>query len=153
MQDVEGLVSVAVSFANGAPPLLLLKCVDSTNYSPADIRAPDAAGLVDYGSITSIPADFHVLDGLKVDIIFREDLPTTANAFVRHSADFSEKDAAFTAHPGQRPCFLVNKVEKWLCSAVGKQNDQIADVDKKRDIAGSREDDRYETKRFVSRSL
>jgi hypothetical protein len=77
-----------VSFGNGAPPKLLLKLVNPTNYSPILVRVPDATGTInhpiEYESTASILADFHVLEGLKVDILFGKDL-ATVNPFVRHS--------------------------------------------------------------------
>lgn len=71
--------------------------------SPEQVRAPDATGAINYGSTASILADFHVLDGLKVDIIFGEDLLATVNAFVRHSSDFNEEFASLTVTPVWRP--------------------------------------------------
>jgi hypothetical protein len=107
VQDVEGLVSVPVSFGNGAPPNLFLKLVEPTNYSPGVVKTPDAAETIDhpieYGSTASILADFHVLEGLKVDIVFGEDLLATVNAFVHHSTDFSELAGRLQPTPAWLP--------------------------------------------------
>jgi hypothetical protein len=149
VQDVEGLVSVPVSFGNGAPPSLLLKLVDLTNYSSADVREPDpTTGAIDYGFTASILAEFYVLDGLKIDIIFGEDLLAVVNAFVRHSTDFSELPGPLADNPSLATMGLVKKAGKLFCSAVGKQISRTTDLElfleRERDIADSRELDRYE---------
>jgi hypothetical protein len=143
-QDVEGLVSAPVSFGNGAPPSLLLKLVNLTNYSPAHAEAPNDTGAVDYDSTASILADFYVLDGLKVDIIFGEDLLATVNAFVRHSSDFN---AVSVESSGLATMGLVKKMGQFVCNAVGKQNSKIFDPARERDIADSKEIDRYDNER------
>lgn len=50
-QQVEGKVSVSVSFGNGAPPSLLLKLVDlnSRSETPAQTPACGADGAINYG--------------------------------------------------------------------------------------------------------
>jgi hypothetical protein len=66
LQNVEGVVSVPVSFENGAPPELLLKLVepDPRNYSALTVRTGNVMDETDrwieYGSTASILADFQL---------------------------------------------------------------------------------------------
>jgi len=148
VQNVEGRVSVPVSFGNGAPPRLLLKLVDLTNYSPADVREPDPTGAIGYGFTDSILAEFYALEGLKVEIVFGEDLLAVVNAFVRHSTDLNELPGPLADNPSLATIGLVKKAGKLFCSAIGKQNSRTKDLElfleRERDIADSRELDRYE---------
>ena len=156
LQDVEGVVSVPVSFGNGSPPNLLLKLVDPDprSYSPAVARTGNAPGDIDhrieYGSTASILADFHVLAGLKVDIHFREDL-ATVNAFVRHSTDFDGTTSSLPESPSLATMGLVKRAGKVMCSVLGKQHTQnkIIDLEQERDIADSKELDRYEREKVA----
>ena len=155
VQDVEGRVSVPVSFGNGAPPRLLLKLVDLTNYSPADVREPDPTGAIGYGFTDSILAEFYVLEGLKVEIVFGEDLLAVVNEFVRHSTGFNELPGPLADNPSLATMGLVKKAGKLFCSAIGKQNSRTKDLElfleRERDIADSRELDGMRRKRAVSR--
>jgi hypothetical protein len=161
LQDIEGVVSVPVSFGNGAPPKLLLKLVDPDlrNYSPTIVRTGNAMNEIDrpidYGSTASILADFHILAGLKVDIIFGEDLLATVNAFVRHSTDFDETASSLLESPSLATMGLVKKTGKLVCSVLGKQQTQskMIDSERERDIADSKELDRYEKEKNDIRKL
>jgi hypothetical protein len=62
--------------------------------SPEQVRASNATRGINSRSTASILADFHVLNGLKVDIIFGEDLLATMDAILRYSFDFNEEFAS-----------------------------------------------------------
>jgi hypothetical protein len=110
---------------------------------------------IDYGSTASILADFHILAGLKVDIIFGEDLLATVNAFVRHSTDFDETASSLLESPSLATMGLVKKTGKLVCSVLGKQQTQskMIDSERERDIADSKELDRYEKEKNDIRKL
>lgn len=158
LQDVEGLVKVPVSFGNGAPPSLLLKLVSLSAATPSSSHAPvvdRTTGKVDYrGRMASILAEFHILDGLRVDVIFGEDLLATVNAFVCHSTDFQEVVSTKSLHPGLGTIGLVSKIGKKVCQILGKQQVEAKpDPARERDIADSRELDRYEREKARAQKL
>src|ERR1035438_5695128 len=80
-------VSTDLWIGNGNPPKFLLKLINLSDYSTPPPRTlnPDATGDIDYATTASILADFYILDDLRVDIIFGEDLLATIDAFVRLS--------------------------------------------------------------------
>lgn len=120
LQEVEGKVSVPVSFGNGAPTSLLLKLVDLKFRSEAPAQAPAPDGAISYGTTASILADFHVLKGLKVDIILGEDLLSTVNAFVRHSTDFDELRTPNSLYPGLATIITVKELASQFSSCSGR---------------------------------
>ena len=139
-QEVEGKVSVPVSFGNGAPPSLLLKLVDLNSRSETSAQTPacGADGAINYGRTTSILADFHVLKGLKVDIILGEDLLATVNAFIRHSTDFDQLRTRNSLYPGLATIITVRGVGRSILNIFGKRESRVVDVDEERDHADSR---------------
>lgn len=151
VQDVEGRISVPVSFGNGAPPSLLLKQVDLSPNSGGELqtRSCDADGKIDYGSTAPILVDFHILSGLNVDIIFGEDLLATVNTFVRHSTDFNDVVNPTSLYPGLAAMGPVSKVARPIYEAIGKRGPQTVVPLGEQDIAGSKGLDRY--KREVER--
>jgi len=138
LQEVEGKISVPVSFGNGEPPSLLLKLVDLNSRSETSAQAPAPDGAINYGTKASILADFHVLKGLKVDIILGEDLLSTVNAFVRHSTDFDVLRTPNSLYPGLATIITVKGMSKSVLKLLGKSESKAADVDEQRDDADSR---------------
>ncbi len=92
---------------------------------------------------------------LKVDIIFGEDLLATVNAFVRHSTGFDETASSLPEYPSLATMGLVKKTGKLVCSLLGKQSSQSKkiDLERERDIADSKELDRYEKEKNDMRKL
>ena len=88
---------------------------------------------------------------MKVDIIFGEDLLATVNAFIRHSTDFDDTASSLPESPSLATMGLVKKAGKLVCSALGKQTAQskILDLEQERDIADSKELDRYEREKIA----
>ncbi|KAH7400165.1 hypothetical protein BKA64DRAFT_476299 [Cadophora sp. MPI-SDFR-AT-0126] len=141
LSDVEGRVSVPVSFGNGEPPALLLKLVNLHAPSSSTVQAPtpDSTGRIEYGKTASILAEFYVVRNLRADIIFGEDLLATVNAFVRHSTDFDE----IVSSNGLGTIGLVERAGRSFLKALGKAPPKRIDPAWELDNADSRENDRY----------
>jgi hypothetical protein len=88
--------------------------------------------------MSSILADFHVLKGLKVDIILGEDLLVTANAFIRHSTDFDQLRTRNSLYPGLASIITVRGAGESTLNIFGKRESRVVDVDEERDHADSR---------------
>jgi len=94
----------------------------------------------------SILADFYVLDDLRVDIIFGEDLLATVNAFVHLSSDFNEVVTPTTLYPGLATMGLVKKngMVSTFYGALGKKTTPAPKSSvKEQDDADSKELDRH----------
>lgn len=148
LQDVVGRVTVPVSFKRGPPSQILLKLVDQL--SEAQHYGPDGIGKTrksDHIYNVSIAAEFYLLDGLNADIILGEDLLASANAFVFHSQNFKTVSSPNSLYPALATIGLFKKAGKRLCAVAGRTVPDAKDLLRERDIADSKESDRYENEK------
>jgi hypothetical protein len=81
-----GSITLDVSFGgDGAPPVTRLELVD---LSGEDYETPATGGKIAYGPQTAIAAEFHILEGLQVDVLLGVDVLATVDAFVQHNRHF-----------------------------------------------------------------
>lgn len=116
VQDIQGLVSVAVSFGSELSPAQL-SGFDGLA-STAGLRRlggeDHATELDQIGGAFSIIADFYVLEGLNVDVVLGEDLLSTAGEFVVLSAEvIGNHGASGPVMDGSRS---LESIERSRCS-------------------------------------
>lgn len=151
LQAVIGRVTKPLSFKQGSPSSFLVRLVGQSSEVPEYQPGYEVAANSPIEDI-SIAAEFYILEGLTADIILGESILASVDAFVTHSQNFKKVESKNFYAP-VATISLFKKSGRRLCRAAGRVVPEIQDPLRERNIADSKELDRYEAEKKRIESL